>query len=268
MGIDPAVQSTGAGAARGAADAATLDGALHVLGQTRLFRDWPHDVLHTLAAATTLRRLAARSAVLRPGDLRACLWIVARGGIEVGAFSDTGKKLIIHTGGPGFVYGLLALTRQPSLSQYLVALDATELLALPTAPLRAVLERRPSLWESIATELAYRYRQSLAGITDQLTTTLDTRLSLSLYALARSGAACADRAGGIVLNVSQADLAATLGVTRQSVNRELQNLAAHAVVSLAYGKVIVNDLAGLRRRIQGTNSLSKGEPLVPRPAQS
>ncbi len=241
---------------------------MRILADARPFRVWPPAVLKELAREAALRRPASRSAVFRPGDEQSFVWIVVRGGIEVGAFCADGKKLILHTGGPGYVYGLLGLTRQAPLSQYLMVLDDAELLVLSTERLRAVLHAHPELWESIAAELAYRYRQTMAGITDQLTAPLSLRLSLSLYALARSGAGRTLAGGGIAVHVSQADLAATLGVTRQSVNRELQALASQGVVSLSYGKVVVNDLPALRQRVQNTNSLSGGRAVLPGPRRA
>ena len=99
----------------------------------------------------------------------------------------------------------------------------------------------------MAVELAHRYRKTMAGITDQLTAPLPQRLALSVYALVRAGSVEWRDGGAQTLRVSQADLAATLGVTRQSVNRELQALAQAGLLSLDYGRITVNEAKRMLR---------------------
>jgi CRP-like cAMP-binding protein len=243
-----------------------IEAAMLALRSARMFRDWPPGVLETLASEAQFRQPARRSTVTRPGTRLDSVVIVVRGAVEVGAFTRTGKKFILHTGGPGYVYGLLAVMNQPRLPQYLMVLDDTELLMVPGQAVRAALEQRPILWQAVAMELAHRYRKTMAGITDQLTAPLPQRLALSVYALVRAGSVEWRDGGAQTLRVSQADLAATLGVTRQSVNRELQALAQAGLLSLDYGRITVNDTPALRRMIEDLDSLSDGARSVARGA--
>ena len=98
----------------------------------------------------------------------------------------------------------------------------------------------------------------------QLTAPLAQRLALSVYSLVRAGSVDLRDGGAQTLRVSQADLAATLGVTRQSVNRELQALAQAGLLSLDYGRITVNDTPALRRMIEDLDSLSDGARSVGR----
>ena len=248
---------------RAACDA---DAANQALRSARMFRDWPAAVLETLAGEAQFRQPARRSTVTRPGTKLDSVVIVVRGALEVGAFTRAGKKFILHTGGPGYVYGLLAVMDQPRLPQYLLVLDDTELLMVPGQAVRSALAQRPALWQTVAMELAHRHRKTMAGITDQLTAPLPQRLALSVYALVRAGSVEWRDGGAQTLRVSQADLAATLGVTRQSVNRELQALAQAGLLSLDYGRITVNDTPALRRMIEDLDSLSDGARSVARSA--
>lgn len=241
-----------------------VDAAMQALRAARTFRDWPTIVLESLAGDAQLRRPVRRSTVTRPGAPLDSIVVVVRGAVEVGAFTRAGKKFILHTGGPGYAYGLLAVMNQPRLPQYLLALDDTELLMVPGQAVRAALAQRPALWQSVAIELAHRYRKTMAGITDQLTAPLSQRLALSVYSLVRAGSVELRDGGAQTLRVSQADLAATLGVTRQSVNRELQALAQAGLLSLDYGRITVNDIPALRRMIEDLDSLSEGARAVAR----
>ena len=98
----------------------------------------------------------------------------------------------------------------------------------------------------------------------QLTAPLAQRLALSVYSLVRAGSVDLRDGGAQTLRVSQADLAATLGVTRQRVNRELQALAQAGLLSLDYGRITVNDTPALRRMIEDLDSLSDGARSVGR----
>jgi len=84
-----------------------------------------------------------------------------------------------------------------------------------------------------------RQRSALSFMAHSIAQPIGVRLARTLAGAARSS-------GGAELHVRQEDLAAMIGVSRQTINKELKALERAGMVQLAYGRIVVRDAQRLR----------------------
>jgi CRP/FNR family transcriptional regulator, cyclic AMP receptor protein len=157
--------------------------------------------------------------------------------------SPHGDELTLSVLVPGDTMGELSIIDGAARSAGAEAVEATELLTLPAADVRAAFEADPALLLAVAGELAAIVRRLTGGTADLVFLDLPRRLAKLVVAEARQ-----TRTGiRVEVGMSQSGLAARLGVTRQSLNRALSGLIRRGWISSDEGGYVVHDLPALRR---------------------
>jgi CRP/FNR family cyclic AMP-dependent transcriptional regulator len=202
--------------------------------------------LERLAAGMRSRRFRRGEVIFHVGDPGDAMFAIVSGEVKISLPAETGDEAILATLRPGDVFGELALLDGAPRSASAAALTPTEAVVLP----------RDRFRELIATETGFRdaLLASIAGELRRLTTHVEAlhflditgRLAARLVRLANEGGAPTDK-GGIRLRstLTQADLAAMVGCTRQSVNKLLGQFTDEGLLRLEREGIVVTDLAGL-----------------------
>jgi len=120
------------------------------------------------------------------------------------------------------------------------ALEPTVLLAVPADALRELLHRCPTLLLDWAQDLANTVRRLTGSTADLVFLDLPRRLAKYLVENA-------DDRSEVHLGLSQGDIAARLGVTRQSLNRALGGLSRRGWVTTSATVIVLRDAAALTR---------------------
>jgi CRP/FNR family cyclic AMP-dependent transcriptional regulator len=214
------------------------------LRRTELFASADPDRLARLAARAFVRRFATGQVVFTEGEPSDHLYVVRTGRLRVLVTSPRGDELTLSVLGPGDTMGELSIIDGAARSASAEAVEATELLTLPAADVRAAFEADPALLLAVAGELAGIVRRLTGGTADLVFLDLPRRLAKLIVTESRQ-----TRTGIIRVEVgmSQSGLAARLGVTRQSLNRALSGLTRRGWLSAAGGGYVVHDLAALQR---------------------
>ncbi|HEY1011814.1 MAG TPA: Crp/Fnr family transcriptional regulator [Herpetosiphonaceae bacterium] len=177
-----------------------------------------------------------------PGD---ALYVICSGRIKISVPNPDGKDLIINIYGPGEVFGEMSLFDGLARSAAATALEQVEALRLSREAFEEVLASVHGLALSIIRMLSRRLRYSteqtemigLFGAYD--------RVALKLLQLAPATPEGATRRYEV--NLSQQELAAMLGLTREWLNKVLKTFADEGVIALTWGKVTVLDADALKR---------------------
>ena len=111
------------------------------------------------------------------------------------------------------------------------------------------LMRRPAFARALGALLCSRVRVLYSLVEDAMlrSTRTRTRIARRLLALARGDATMAVDARARV-TVSQEALAMMLGITRQTLSKELKVLARDGVLSLGYGRIDILSVPELDKR--------------------
>jgi len=218
------------------------DERLRALRLCPLFRDWPEARLVEVADIARARTYARGADV--PARRRDVI-VVAAGGVEISSGSAAGKRFVLGLAGPHEALALVLLLSEVRLPYDLRAYADSVLLHLPCDALTAILDAEPILWRDVALLLCTRHGDSLRLLHDQTLGSLEQRMAATLAHLARIHGI--EVAGGIEvgLRLPQEQLGAMLGVTRQSVNRVLRDMARAGVIDIDYNRITIRDAAAL-----------------------
>ena len=218
---------------------------------TPVFRQWPEKHVQELVASAPEIRAAKGKAIVRQGDTFRGLYLVLSGSVEVSAAGASGRRYIHRYARPGTAFGFMSVfDPQPSPYSY-VAHEPTRMLFIRTETFIATLMRHPELWLSVARHLAGFQRVALDVVQEQVFEGIRPRLARALLSLSRAWATAPAEPG---LQITQDELAGLVGVSRQSVSKELKRLEREGLVRIGYARIAVPDAAALERVVHEPNA--------------
>lgn len=206
------------------------------------------DERQALRRRVAVRKVAAGQTLFRQGDPGDGLYGILTGRVVVTVESAEGKELILKMFGPGEFFGEIALLDGKGRTANAMAREAGRLLFLPRAEFLPFLERRPALAVRMIALLCDRLRRTTQLFEDAALHDVPVRLARQLSVLA-------DRQvseGGDTVAISQAELAQTLGVSREIVSRHLGVWRDAGLVELGRGRIRIRDRAPLHQIVAGT----------------
>ncbi len=209
-----------------------------VLSCAPLFVAASPEELTTLAAAAFPRRLAKGQVLFVEGERSDHLYVVASGRLKIVVGSQHGDELLLAVLSVGESVGELGMLDGRPRSATAEALDQVELIAIPAETVRSVLATSTGLAMAWAQDLALTVRRLTGSAADLVFLDLPRRLAKLLVT------------GGdteIDLGMSQSEVAARLGVTRQSLNRVLSSFTRRGWIRVDGSNVRLCDRAALAR---------------------
>ncbi|AWN43107.1 Crp/Fnr family transcriptional regulator [Methylobacterium durans] len=204
-----------------------------------LFADLGPEIAATLAAMSTTRSLRAGDVLFREHDPGDALYGIRRGEVRIETGTASGKRIVLNTLGSGDVFGEIALLDGRPRTADAVAVEPTDLFVLRRADLLAYLGREPGIAIKLIELLCARVRYIAGQMNEMTVLPLSTRLARRLTVLAADF--------GSEIQISQEQLGAYVGSTRESVNRQLQAWRRAGHLDLRRGRIMLRDKAALSR---------------------
>lgn len=199
-----------------------------------------------LLAFTHCRTVASGRAIFCKGDAGDGLYGVLGGQVAFTISSANGRELVLNLLGPGEFFGEIALLDGQGRSATALARGACRLLYVPRREFLAFFADRPAALMQIITLLCARLRRSTDYIADSAFLGLSPRLGKLLIGLLTE----ANQDAQARLRVSQAQLAAMLGVARERVNRQLVVWASQGILEQYRGGLLIRDRLALERVVR------------------
>lgn len=222
--------------------------ALEALGRCRLFAGLDREALRGIARTLRVRRFRRGEVLFHEGDPGDALFIVASGAVKVVVPSEEGGEAILATLRRGDFLGELALLDGAPRSASAIALEATEALALPRDQFRALADSEPAIRDALLAALATELRRLTAHVAELHFLDLTGRLAARLARLAEEhGERRPDGSIRLDAPLTQGDLAAMIGATRQSVNKLLGEFEQEGLLRLERDVIVVPDPEALAR---------------------
>ena len=193
-----------------------------------------------LAEASWPRRVSRGQVLYTEGEPSDTLVVVDSGRLKVVREGTQGEQLLLTTAGPGEAVGELSVLDGGPRSAGVSALEDSVLVVVPDSAVRALLDRSPAVVRAVAMELAATVRRLTGSSADLVF--LDLPRRVAKLVLDTVG----ERGSGDLL-MSQGEIAARLGVTRQSYNRALGGLLKRGWLVTDGSAVRVLDRVALQR---------------------
>ena len=146
------------------------------------------------------------------------------------------------------MFGELALLDGGPRSASVQALETTTVLTIDRSSLIAMMSKHPGVADALLQSLGRLVRRMIDQTGDLVFLDLHGRVAKLLVRLAEEQCRDEERAAVELVRLTQSDLAAMVGGSRQSVNQVLKAFEDRRFLEVDGRKVIVKDLPGLRRR--------------------
>jgi CRP/FNR family transcriptional regulator, cyclic AMP receptor protein len=201
-----------------------------------LFEGVAEAELHALAECTVTRSYPKQAIIVSEGDDTDSLYLILAGRVKVYLSDEAGKELILAIKGPGQYFGEMVLDSQPR-SASVMTLEPSQFAILSRADFKAFLLRHA--------EVALQLIENLIRVARGLTHNVRSLAMLDVYGrVARILLELAvDQGGGKLVipeKLTQKDIAARVGASREMINRILRDLTTGGYVTLEGGRITIN----------------------------
>ena len=199
-----------------------------------------------LEALGAIRRYRRGDVLFHQGDDAGAVVVLRDGHVKATMLND-GREVILAFPGPGELLGELSAVDGEPRSGTVRAVDDVEALVIPGSAFRGFLERRPRVALVLLRGVAQRLRESDRQRVDYAVNDVVVRVAGRLVELCdRFG--CADGAAiDIGLAITQDELAAWAGASREAVAKAMALLRTLGWVQTERRRILVLDLPALRR---------------------
>lgn len=205
----------------------------------------PEAELRALASKGHVHSYRSGAAIFHEGDPGDALYIVIEGGVRIVVASPKGAEATVALLGPGECVGDLAMLDGKPRSASAIASGKTKTLVVRRDDFTRWLAERPKAMLALLETLSLRVRRTDEALADFAFLDLPQRLAKRLLDLAivkQDGHDLADAQIGI----TQAELASMLGVSRESVNKQLNRFARDGWIALRRGVITLKQPDSLR----------------------
>jgi CRP-like cAMP-binding protein len=206
-----------------------------------LFQHFDSQIVQSIAETAKLVRFERNQHIFSEGDDAKELYVVRSGRVAIATRSPDGRESVIALMEPGDLFGDMSLLDGEGRSADARALEPSELVLVPFPPIRELFERRPELlWEVVAL-LSRRLRAADSTIADSVFLDVTGRTAKRLLELA------GDK-DDFVLPLTQEELAAMVGASRERVNKALSQFVRLGWITQADRRYQITDRVQLERR--------------------
>ncbi|KQM59568.1 Crp/Fnr family transcriptional regulator [Agreia sp. Leaf210] len=210
-----------------------------------LMAPFSDEQLDSLAAESFVVSLSRGELLFEEGTASAHFYIVRSGRIRIARRSPEGTELGLSVVDGGGTIGDLSVMDGLARSATAESIDDAEVIAVPADRIRSLLTSSPEALMSVVEELASIVRRLTGTQSDLVFLDLPRRLAKLLLTYIPEWRHDANQVS-VELPMSQAGIAAQLGVARQSLNTALRTLTRDGRITVDGRRVTLTDVAALK----------------------
>jgi CRP/FNR family cyclic AMP-dependent transcriptional regulator len=191
------------------------------------------DQLCRYAKHTTLKRGAT---IFSKGDPGTSLVAVISGTVKISISSPDGRNAILNLIGPGEIFGEVALLDGQARTADCTANTNCEIFIIDRREFLPFVRSQPTLAMKFIELLCARLRWTSDQVEQVILQNLPGRLASALLRLTEKHKLAPQ---GRTIAVTQQEISEMVGMTRESINKQLRAWAAHNWVRLEHGAIVV-----------------------------
>ena len=201
--------------------------------------------LAALASRGHERAFQARTTIFHEGDPGDALYIVVEGRVRISMLSEGGHEMTLGFIEAGECFGDLAILDGGPRTATAAAVDGTRTFVVTKDAFRGWLIERPTAAVALLETVSQRLRRTDQVLADLRFLDLPRRLARQLLQLAENPPHASPSRVRVI--ITQSELGSLLGVSRESVNKQLRAFQRDGLVSLSRGAVQIDDPVALGR---------------------
>jgi CRP/FNR family transcriptional regulator len=206
----------------------------------------PDEDLQALAKLGRYMTYADGETVVTEGDDDSSLHLIVSGGVRICVLSPSGDEATIARLGPGRPVGELSLFDGKPRSASAIAEGPTRTFMVTRDAFIPWLRARPAVSIALLETLSVRIRKTDEALADVYFFELRERLAKALIQRIEDMETAHSSTGPIKLRMIQAEMATTLGVSREAVNKQLKRFEREGLLKTGRGSVTILDFGGLQ----------------------
>ena len=190
--------------------------------------------LRDLAPGGVLRAYAKNVVVVSEGDLSDSLYVVLSGRVKAFVSDESGREAVVNTIGVGDFFGELVLDGGPRAAS-IMTLEPCRLFVIPQADVERLLAGNAAF----ARELLRKLIGKVRSLTDRVADLALKDVYARLVRFIDENAASVAGRRVVPERLTQSDIAARIGGSREMVSRILKDLAAGGYVAIESKQIVV-----------------------------
>ncbi len=232
-----------------------------IAGAMRLIK--PDSVLGLLAERdllallrqSTIRTLPRQRVLFRCGDSGRIVALVLQGFVKLSSTALNDREVVLEIAGPGTIFGEIAVLTDAPRRADATTLTTCRVLAIDGSAFRHALARSPGAMFAAIRLLSDRLSAVTARGMDAVSLPAPVRLAKALLQLAELASERVESRIHIGFRLSQRELGAMTGLTRESINKHLRAWRAIGWVELAGSAVTLCDVVALRNYVHQSEAI-------------
>jgi CRP-like cAMP-binding protein len=214
------------------------------LQSTTFLGAFPKEALVNLAKRGHVVKYAKNATVYERGEPGDSLLLILSGRLKVFNVGEDGRETALNFLGPGDTAGEIAALAGGNRTASAVALEPTEGFVLFRRDLLPALQAHPDALIEIVELLCDKLRTT-SEIVEDNQLDMRRRAARGLMRLARANGQRTKDGIVIPLRLSQRDLGAYLGMSRENTSRQVAALTADGLIAMQDGMIVILDEGGL-----------------------
>ena len=217
---------------------------MSVLRKHEIFSDLDNEALEQLgryAKHTVLKRGAT---IFSKGDPGNSLYAVIAGTVKISISSPDGRNAILNLIGPGETFGEMSVLDGQTRSADAIANTNCEIYVIDRRDFLPFMRNQPALSMKFIELLCTRLRWTSDQVEQVILQDLPGRLASALLGLTEKRKL--EPAASQTIAITQQEISEMVGMTRESINKQLRAWAARHWVRLEHGAIVVLDAVSLR----------------------
>ena len=203
------------------------------------------DQLCRYAKHSTLKRGAT---IVSRGDPGNSLIAVISGTVKISVSSADGRSAILNLIGPGEIFGEVAVLDGLARTADATANTNCEIFVIDRREFIPFVRSQPALAMKFIELLCTRLRRTSDQVEEVILQNLPGRLASALLRLTEK-----HKPGGRTIAITQQEISEMVGMSRESINKQLRAWAALSWVRLEHGAIVVLN-AGMLRELAEAES--------------
>ena len=185
-----------------------------------------------LHSVGVLRHWTEGQVVLSRGQSTSTALLLVKGRLRVSVTTPEGEEQLLRWMLPGEISGLSSVFAESTYPADLVAVGTTQVLHIERARLVDLITRDPAVAVDLLRILGLRINQLFDTLADRGMHSLEQRVWAALERIAKFNSVAVP--DGVMLRVSQSDLAQAASASRQRVNQQLRHFQEQGLIRLGY----------------------------------
>jgi CRP/FNR family cyclic AMP-dependent transcriptional regulator len=190
--------------------------------------------LRELAPGGAVRTYPKNVVVVSEGDLTDTLYVVLSGRVKAFVADETGREVVVNTIGAGDFFGELVLDGGPRAAS-IMTLEPCRMFVIPQADVEHMLEQSPRFARELMRKLIGKVRSLTGRVADLALKDVYARLAKFI----EENAVEAGGRRAVPERLTQNDIAARIGGSREMVSRILKDLAAGGYVAVEAKQIVL-----------------------------